>query len=54
MIFILFKKIKFINLNKKDFLKIIHQPGLFVFPSGPGLTVAYLTWLYFKILRKVK
>ena len=34
---IIFKKIKFINIEKKDFDNIISQNGLFVFPSGPGL-----------------
>ena len=51
MIFILFKKIKFINLNKKDFLKIIQQPGLFVFPSGPGLATINEKKQYLKSLR---
>ena len=51
MIFILFKKIKFINLNEKDFLKIIQQPGLFVFPSGPGLATINEKKQYLKSLR---
>lgn len=51
MIFILFKKIKFINLNKKDFTKIIKKSGLFVFPSGPGLATINKKKQYLKSLR---
>jgi len=51
MIFILFKKIKFINFHKKNFLKIIQQPGLFVFPSGPGLATINDNKKYLESLR---
>ena len=35
---IIFKKIKFLSLNENKFFKIIKKNGLFVFPSGPGLS----------------
>lgn len=34
---ILFNKIKFLNIDKDEFDKLILNNGLFVFPSGPGL-----------------
>ena len=34
---IIFKKIKFKNLNYKNFDKFIIKKGLFVFPAGPAL-----------------
>ena len=51
MSFILFNKIKFINLSKKDFTKIIKKSGLFVFPSGPGLATINEKKQYLKSLR---
>tara|TARA_B110000211_G_scaffold64327_1_gene73849 strand:+ start:4163 stop:4897 length:735 start_codon:yes stop_codon:yes gene_type:complete len=35
---IIFKKIKFFNFNKNNFDNIIKKRGLFLFPSGPGLS----------------
>tara|TARA_B110000858_G_C17557312_1_gene360909 strand:+ start:71 stop:322 length:252 start_codon:yes stop_codon:yes gene_type:complete len=37
--FIKFYNIKFQNFNDNDFMKIINKTGLFVFPSGPGLSM---------------
>ena len=34
---IIFKRIKFLDLNESESKKIINNNGLFVFPSGPGL-----------------
>ena len=34
---IIFNKIKFLNIDIKEFEKLILNNGLFVFPSGPGL-----------------
>jgi N-acetylglucosaminyldiphosphoundecaprenol N-acetyl-beta-D-mannosaminyltransferase len=48
---IYFKKIRFINLSKKDFPKIIKKSGLFVFPSGPGLATINNNKEYLKSLR---
>ena len=33
-----FKNIKFLNISDKDFPIIIKKKGLFLFPSGPGLS----------------
>ena len=52
MSFILFNKIKFINISKKDFPKIIKKSGLFVFPSGPGLANLKINSPYHKALVK--
>jgi UDP-N-acetyl-D-mannosaminuronic acid transferase (WecB/TagA/CpsF family) len=49
--FILFNKIKFINISKKDFPKIIKKSGLFVFPSGPGLATINEDKKYLRSLR---
>ena len=35
---IIFKKIKFINIGRNNFYYLIKKKGLFVFPSGPGLS----------------
>ena len=51
MSFILFNKIKFINISKKDFPKIIKKSGLFVFPSGPGLATINEDKKYLRSLR---
>lgn len=51
MSFILFNKIKFINISKKDFPKIIKKSGLFVFPSGPGLATINENKKYLRSLR---
>ena len=34
---VIFKKIKFNNVNSKNFKKYIARKGLFVFPAGPAL-----------------
>ena len=34
---VIFKKIKFNNINSKNFDKYIQKKGLFVFPAGPAL-----------------
>ena len=34
---VIFKKIKFNNVNSKNFQKLIVRKGLFVFPAGPAL-----------------
>ena len=34
---IIFKKIRFNNVNPKNFDKYIVKKGLFVFPAGPAL-----------------
>ena len=47
---IIFKKIKFLNFNKKSFEKFIKRKGLFVFPSGPGLSVIDKNPLYYNAL----
>ena len=47
---IIFKKIKFLNFNKKSFEKIIKRKGLFVFPSGPGLSSIDKNPLYYDAL----
>tara|TARA_B100000925_G_scaffold291868_1_gene282053 strand:+ start:4041 stop:4772 length:732 start_codon:yes stop_codon:yes gene_type:complete len=48
---IIFNKIKFINIKKKDFNNIIKQKGLFVFPSGPGLATINKEFKYLESLR---
>ena len=48
---IIFNKIKFINIKKKDFNNIIKQKGLFVFPSGPGLATIENEFKYLESLR---
>ena len=47
---IIFKKIKFLNFNKESFEKIIKKKGLFVFPSGPGLSSIDKNPLYYDAL----
>ena len=46
-----FKKIKFTNVSDKDFPKIIKKKGLFLFPSGPGLSNLDKKPNYLKALR---
>ena len=48
---IIFNKINFINIKKKDFNNIIKQKGLFVFPSGPGLATIENEFKYLESLR---
>ncbi len=46
-----FKNIKFTNVSDKDFPKIIKKKGLFLFPSGPGLSNLDKKPNYLKALR---
>ena len=46
-----FKKIKFLNISDKDFPLIIKKKGLFLFPSGPGLSNLDKKPNYLKALR---
>ena len=48
---IIFNKIKFIEIEHKDFKKVINQNGLFVFPSGPGLSTINNELKYLESLR---
>ncbi|MAM17296.1 MAG: hypothetical protein CMC10_08390 [Flavobacteriaceae bacterium] len=48
---IIFKKIKFLSLNENEFFKIIKKNGLFVFPSGPGLSSINKDNIYLKALQ---
>ena len=45
-----FHNIKFLNISEKDFPKIIKKKGLFLFPSGPGLSDLDRKPKYFKAL----
>tara|TARA_B110000977_G_scaffold200221_1_gene289957 strand:- start:1922 stop:2668 length:747 start_codon:yes stop_codon:yes gene_type:complete len=47
---LIFKKIKFYDFNRKDFNKIIKKKGLFLFPSGPGLSTLESQPAYSKAL----
>ena len=49
---VIFNKIKFININEKEALKIINKKGLFVFPAAPPLATLKLGSLYHKALIK--
>ena len=49
---IIFKKIKFSNINSKKFDKFIVKKGLFVFPSGPALATIEKSHQYYKSLQK--
>ena len=46
---IIFKKIKFSNINSKKFDKFIVKKGLFVFPSGPALATIEKSHQYFEV-----
>lgn len=48
---IIFNKIKFLSINKKEFDKLILNNGLFVFPSGPGLASIDNDKIYFYSLK---
>ena len=49
---IIFKKIKFLNINDSDFNQIIKKNGLFLFPSGPGLSTILYEKKYHNSLKK--
>ena len=49
---IIFKKIKFFNLEFKSFDKYITKNGLFVFPAGPALALINKSSNYYKSIRK--
>ncbi len=49
---IIFKKIKFDNLDYKKFDKFILKKGLFVFPAGPALASIQKSNEYYKSLQK--
>ena len=49
---IIFKKIKFNNVNSKTFNKYINKNGLFVFPAGPALSNIEKSNEYYKSLQK--
>ena len=49
---IVFKKITFNNFNNKKIYKVISNKGLFVFPSGLGLTLIENDNFYFTALKK--
>ncbi len=47
---IIFKKINFLDIEEYEFDKIIKKNGLFVFPSGPGLSTITRDKIYLKSL----
>ena len=49
---IIFKKIKFNNLNYKKFDKFINKKGLFVFPAGPALSHLKKSKKYYEAIKK--
>ena len=49
---IIFKKIKFHNINFKDFKKYIIKKGLFVFPAGPALANIEKSDGYYESIKK--
>ena len=49
---IIFKKIKFINIDTKNFDKCISNKGLFVFPAGPALASIQKSNQYYKSIKK--
>ena len=49
---IIFKKIRFNNVNPKNFDKYIVKKGLFVFPAGPALASINQSNKYYESLRK--
>ena len=50
---IIFKKIKFSNIEVKNFNKCIAKKGLFVFPAGPGLASLEKSDKYYEIIREL-
>ena len=49
---IVFKKIKFININYKTFNRYVVKKGLFVFPSGPALANINVFTQYYNSIKK--
>ena len=49
---IIFKQIKFININNQEFKKFIIKKGLFVFPAAPPLATLKLGSIYHQALIK--
>ena len=49
---IIFKQIKFININNQQFKSFIIKKGLFVFPAGPALATIKKSNEYYKSLKK--
>ena len=49
---IIFRKIKFHNINFKDFKKYIIKKGLFVFPAGPALANIEKSYGYYESIKK--
>ena len=49
---IVFKKIKFININYKNFNEYVVKKGLFVFPSGPALAKINVFNQYYTSIQK--
>tara|TARA_B100000989_G_scaffold203219_1_gene153809 strand:+ start:6277 stop:7008 length:732 start_codon:yes stop_codon:yes gene_type:complete len=49
---IIFKKIKFNNLNYKNFDKFIIKKGLFVFPAAPALAYIEKSKKYYEAIKK--
>tara|TARA_B100000161_G_scaffold257331_1_gene221168 strand:- start:1545 stop:2279 length:735 start_codon:yes stop_codon:yes gene_type:complete len=49
---IIFKKIKFSNIEVKNFNKCIAKKGLFVFPAGPGLASLEKSDKYYESIRE--
>tara|TARA_B100000886_G_scaffold339785_1_gene306325 strand:- start:4499 stop:5230 length:732 start_codon:yes stop_codon:yes gene_type:complete len=49
---IIFKKIRFNNIDVKNFDKCITKKGLFVFPAGPGLASIQKSNEYYKSIQK--
>ena len=49
---IIFKKIRFINIDTKNFDKYIIKKGLFVFPAGPALASIQKSSQYYRSIKK--
>ena len=51
---IIFKKIRFNNIDVRNFDKCITKKGLFVFPAGPGLASIQKSNEYYKSIQKAR
>ena len=49
---IIFKKIRFINIDTKNFDRYIIKKGLFVFPAGPALASIQKSSQYYRSIKK--
>ena len=49
---IIFKKIRFNNIDHKNFNRYINKKGLFVFPAGPALASIKKSNEYYKSIQK--